>query len=156
VGYGPEVDKAWREISYDGNYCQHTCGCSLINITVVGDQWISKSSLSKLEMPEYSVKANHPFTGEEGYRVGMEVFHQLHCLNLLRRVAYKDYYESLGGEFAAGPDALQHHAGESTGPKRQFTSINANLFFRSLYRGSSAEYSMHRGHWAIHLIHDRW
>jgi hypothetical protein len=55
---------------------------------------------------------NHPQTGEEGYRVGMEVFHQLHCLNLLRRVTYRDYYEPLGGEIAVGADKLQAHTGE--------------------------------------------
>lgn len=63
-------------------------------------------------MPETSLKVDHPVTGEEGYRVGMEVFHHLHCLNLLRKVTYKDYYEPLGGEFAAGREALQHHTGE--------------------------------------------
>ena len=62
-------------------------------------------------MPETSLKVNNPQTGEEGYRVGMEVFHQLHCINLLRRVTYKDYYEPLGGEFAKGPEELQKHTG---------------------------------------------
>jgi hypothetical protein len=33
-----------------------------------------------------------PRTGETGYRVGLEVFHQLHCLNLLRMSTYPDYY----------------------------------------------------------------
>ena len=79
---------------------------------LVGDQWIPKSDLAKLGMPEYSLKVDHPVTGEEGYRVGMEVFHHLHCLNLLRKVTYKEYYEPLGGEFAAGQEALQHHTGE--------------------------------------------
>lgn len=78
----------------------------------MGDQWISKTEIENLGMPKTSLKVAHPQTGEEGYRVGMEVFHQLHCVNLLRRVTYKEYYESLGGEFAAGPDALQHHTGE--------------------------------------------
>lgn len=78
----------------------------------VGDQWISNSDIEKLGMPKTSLKVAHPKTGEEGYRVGMEVFHQLHCINLLRRVTYKEYYEPLGGEFAAGPEALQHHTGK--------------------------------------------
>jgi hypothetical protein len=77
----------------------------------VGDQWIPKHDISKLDMPDTSLKVNHPVTGEEGYRVGMEVFHHLHCLNLLRRVTYKDYYEPLGGEFGHGPEALQAHTG---------------------------------------------
>lgn len=74
-------------------------------------------------MPEYSLKVDHPVTGEEGYRVGMEVFHHLHCLNLLRKVTYKDYYEPLGGEFAAGREALQHHTGEHANIPIFLTSI---------------------------------
>jgi hypothetical protein len=94
VGQGPEVDKAWREISYD-----------------MGDQWISKSDLAKLGMPEWHLRVDNPKSGEEGYRVGMEVFHHLHCLNLLRRVTYKEYYTLQGGEFAHGPKELQVHTG---------------------------------------------
>lgn len=78
---------------------------------------ISPAELSALGMPESSLKVEHPVTGEEGYRVGMEVFHHLHCINLLRRVTYKDYYEPLGGEFSHGPEALQAHTGEF---RRQF------------------------------------
>lgn len=78
----------------------------------MGDQWISEVDIEKLGMPKTSLKVAHPETGAEGYRVGMEVFHQLHCINLLRRVTYKEYYEPLGGEFAAGPEALRHHTGE--------------------------------------------
>lgn len=97
VGAGPAVDRAWREISYD-----------------MGDQMITRDELSILDMPESSLKVKHPQSGVEGYRVGMEVFHQLHCINLLRRVTYKDYYEPLGGEFAAGPEALKMHTGLSS------------------------------------------
>lgn len=86
---------------------------SRTNTGLVGDQWVSKPSLAELDMPEYSLKANNPVTGEEGYRVGMEVFHHLHCLNLLRRVTYKEYYEPRGGEFAGGLRDLQHHTGEN-------------------------------------------
>jgi hypothetical protein len=77
----------------------------------VGDQWISKDDVARLGMPETSLKVDNPRTGEEGYRVGMEVFHQLHCINLLRRVTYKEYYDPLGGEFSKGPEALQRHTG---------------------------------------------
>jgi hypothetical protein len=76
---------------------------------------VSKDKLSILDMPESSLKVNDPVTGEEGYRVGMQVFHQLHCINLLRRVTYKEYYEPLGGEFGHGPEALQAHTGKSCG-----------------------------------------
>jgi Mycotoxin biosynthesis protein UstYa len=81
-------------------------------LILVGDQMISDAELQKLDMPISSLKVIHPTTGVEGYRVGLEVFHQLHCINLLRRVTYKDYYEPLGGEFASGPEALQMHTGK--------------------------------------------
>ena len=72
---------------------------------------MSTADINKLGMPTTHLKVDHPVTGEEGFRVGMEVFHQLHCINLLRRVTYKEYYEPLGGEFGKGPEALQRHTG---------------------------------------------
>ena len=63
-------------------------------------------------MPTSSLKAKHPKTGAEGYRVGLEVFHQLHCLNLLRQVSFKDHYMQLGnGNFAGGEEELRMHLG---------------------------------------------
>jgi hypothetical protein len=108
----------------------------------VGDQWIPKSDISKLDMPETSLKVNHPTTGEEGYRVGMEVFHHLHCLNLLRRVTYKEYYEPLGGEFSHGPEVLQAHTGKRIIHNRsQQLTIWAHMD-RSLHRSPSSESSV--------------
>lgn len=94
VGAGPEVDRAWREIAHDA-----------------GDQWISKSDLKRIGMPESHLKVDNPKTGEEGYRVGLEVFHHLHCLNLLRKVTYKEHYENLGGDVSASPKELKGHTG---------------------------------------------
>jgi hypothetical protein len=74
---------------------------------------IAPEELKILDMPESSLKANHPKTGVEGYRVGLEVFHQLHCLNLLRQITFKDYYMGYGnGNFAEGEEALRMHAGQ--------------------------------------------
>jgi hypothetical protein len=116
VGAGPEVDKAWREISYDNKDTFSLEYARSSKAMKVGDQWVSKSDFSRLDMSKISLKVDHPTTGEEGYRVGMEVFHHLHCLNLLRRVTYKEYYEPLGGEFGKGPEALKEHTGEHCKP----------------------------------------
>lgn len=75
VGYGPEVDKAWDSIAND-----------------MGDQMISQAELDMLGLSRTSLKVKDPATGNEGYRAAVEVFHQLHCLNLLRQYVYKDYY----------------------------------------------------------------
>ncbi|MCJ1312519.1 hypothetical protein MMC25_006193 [Agyrium rufum] len=116
VGAGPEVDKAWREISYD-----------------VGDLMILPHQLSKLDMPDDSLKVKDPKTGVEGYRVGMEAFHQLHCINLLRRVTYKEYYVPLGGEFAQGPEALRAHTDHCIEVLRLNIQCNADIGLFTLY-----------------------
>jgi len=75
---------------------------------------ITPEELERIAMPTSSLKVKHPKTGVEGYRVGLEVFHQLHCINLLRQVTYKDYYMELGnGNFASGEEELQKHTGKS-------------------------------------------
>jgi hypothetical protein len=53
---------------------------------------ISQSDFPLLQKPSTAMPVTDPRTGETGYRVGLEVFHQLHCLNLLRMATYPDYY----------------------------------------------------------------
>ncbi|KAL9941447.1 hypothetical protein ACHAO5_008979 [Verticillium nonalfalfae] len=94
VGYGKEVDRAWDHITNN-----------------VGDQMISQAQLERLGLDPSSIKWKHPTTGEEGYRVGIEVFHQLHCLNLLRMATWSEYYsqEEVGGDVATDPEDLRGH-----------------------------------------------
>lgn len=95
IGYGPEVDQAWDHITYD-----------------VGDQMITREELDRLGLDPQSLKAKDPRTGKEGYRVGMQVFHQLHCLNLLRQSSYKEYYSQQGGDIEVEPQDLRGHLGK--------------------------------------------
>lgn len=85
VGYGPSVDAAWDVIAND-----------------IGDIMITEEERVKLGFSPKSLKIQHPVTGKWGYRAGVEVFHQLHCLNLIRQAVYKDYYsrEEVGGDIA--------------------------------------------------------
>ncbi|KAH7251382.1 hypothetical protein BKA59DRAFT_395458 [Fusarium tricinctum] len=92
VGYGPEVDKAWEHVTYD-----------------VGDQMITKDKLDHLGLDPKSLTIKDPKTGQEGYRVGIQVFHQLHCLNLLRQETYRDYYSTTGGDIDVEPEDLRGH-----------------------------------------------
>ncbi|ERS97142.1 hypothetical protein HMPREF1624_06472 [Sporothrix schenckii ATCC 58251] len=89
VGFGPEVDLAWDYIAND-----------------IGDTMISEEELDKLGLPRNSLKITHPRTGEVGYRAALEVFHQLHCLNLVRQAVYKDYYKHHGGD-VGGADSKE-------------------------------------------------
>ncbi|KAI8941717.1 hypothetical protein NX059_002924 [Plenodomus lindquistii] len=77
VGTTDAVENAWMRIAY------------------LPDQLAPLSSISKLQKPTSSLRVTDPRTGETGYRVGLEVFHQLHCLNLLRMSTYPDYYTKL-------------------------------------------------------------
>lgn len=76
---------------------------------------ISQAELERLGLDPTSIKWKHPTTGEEGYRVGIEVFHQLHCLNLLRMATWSEYYsqEEVGGDVATDPEDLRGHIGMS-------------------------------------------
>ena len=78
---------------------------------------ITEEERVKLGLSPDSLKIQNPKTGEWGYRAGVEVFHQLHCLNLLRQVVHKDYYaqKDLGGDVgdADSKEDLFGHVGMS-------------------------------------------
>jgi hypothetical protein len=66
----------------------------------------------KLQKPEDSLKVTNPKTGETGYRVGLEVFHQLHCLNLLRMATYPNYYPKVSwSDMNDKPETVRSHLG---------------------------------------------
>jgi hypothetical protein len=52
---------------------------------------VSMEDFLKLQKLADSLKVTDLRTGETGYRVGLEVSHQLRCLNLLRMATYPDY-----------------------------------------------------------------
>jgi len=118
VGASPEVDKAWLALSYD-----------------IGDQVITDEELGIIEMPKDHLRAKHPKTGVEGYRVGMEVFHQLHCVNLLRQATFKDYYVGLGtnGDFVEGDDMLRIHLDHCLEILRMNIQCNADIGVFTFY-----------------------
>jgi hypothetical protein len=64
----------------------------IVNPPTVPDQLVSPADFPKLGKPADALKVTNPATGETGHRVGIEVFHQLHCLNLLRMATYPEYY----------------------------------------------------------------
>jgi hypothetical protein len=73
---------------------------------------ISKADFPKLQMPDDAMQVTDPKTGETGYRVGLEVFHQLHCLNLLRMSTYPDYYTKLWwSDTNDKPEKVRAHLG---------------------------------------------
>jgi len=117
VGKGPEIDKAWEHISVD-----------------VGDQMISEAELERIGMPKTSLKVKHPKTGVEGYRVGLEVFHQLHCIDLLRQVTYKEHYMQYTGDVGStSREQLQMHTDHCLEILRLNVQCNADIGLFTLY-----------------------
>lgn len=73
---------------------------------------VSLSDFPKLQMPDDSMQVTDPKTGETGYRVGLEVFHQLHCLNLLRMATYPEYYTKVEwSDTNDKPERVRAHLG---------------------------------------------
>lgn len=58
---------------------------------------VREDDFSKLQKPTDSLKVSDPKTGETGYRAGLEVFHQLRCLNMLRMATYPNYSSNANG-----------------------------------------------------------
>lgn len=73
---------------------------------------VSMNDFSKLNKPEDSLQVTNPKTGETGYRVGLEVFHQLQCLNLLRMATYPDHYTKLQSDESNKPQEVRAYLGQ--------------------------------------------
>jgi len=68
---------------------------------------VSQDDFPKLGKPADSIKVTNANTGETGYRVGLEVFHQLQCLNLLRMSTYPEHYTKLQLDENSKPDEVR-------------------------------------------------
>ncbi|PCG89967.1 Protein of unknown function DUF3328 [Penicillium occitanis (nom. inval.)] len=69
-----DIDDAWAEITYPNG----------------GLVRLSKDQLDRVNASEYAAEYTEEMGG--GYIAGIEVFHQLHCVNMLRQATYMDYY----------------------------------------------------------------
>ena len=92
---GPEVDDAWEAL-----------GTNYKRLVIP----VEDAEKSGIALDSVSVPAERP--GGPGYHASVEVFHQLHCLNLLRKALYfnVDYYRHLGqGAFADSELIIRPH-----------------------------------------------
>jgi hypothetical protein len=97
VGTSNETEEMWNWVTVD-----------------IGDQMITPEELKLVNKPETSIKTKDPKTGKEGYRIGLEVFHELHCLNLVRKSTYRDHYNGTG-DFAEKDEAkIRAHLGKDS------------------------------------------
>ncbi|KAI4597051.1 hypothetical protein KJ359_004964 [Pestalotiopsis sp. 9143b] len=111
VGKGDDVDAMWDYIT-DG----------------IPDTMISREEMIKIGLnPEGALEITDPRTGKHGYRVAVEVFHQLHCLNLMRQANYKEHYAAQGGDVAAEHHDLAGHMDHCIDALRQFVMCQADV-----------------------------
>ena len=73
---------------------------------------VSMDDFPKLKKPADSLKVTDSKTGETGYRVGLEVFHQLQCLNLLRMATYPEHYTKLQSDENNKPEEVRAYLGK--------------------------------------------
>lgn len=92
---------------------------------------ISQEELDRLGLPKNSLKVTDPATGKEGYRAAVEVFHQLHCLNLLRQAIYKDYYKDIYSDIQEEEEGLKGHVGTAI-PLQCYERAPARVWFSVL------------------------
>ncbi|KAL1967380.1 hypothetical protein VTN77DRAFT_3165 [Rasamsonia byssochlamydoides] len=91
TGVGPEVDRAWDNI---------TNGPTGGAIGITKEQWEAVNPYH-----EWPVMLEEPVeTGQ--YLASLDVFHQLHCVDLLRKSLHREYYDKHEGSFAGAPEAV--------------------------------------------------
>ncbi|EMR64860.1 hypothetical protein UCREL1_8172 [Eutypa lata UCREL1] len=91
TGIGPEVDAAWENIT-DG-----PVGGA---IGITKEQWEAVN-----EFHEYPVLLDEDH-GTGQYLASLDVFHQLHCVDLLRKNIHREYYDKHEGSFAGAPESV--------------------------------------------------
>ncbi|KAG1740969.1 hypothetical protein EDB19DRAFT_1707111, partial [Suillus lakei] len=93
----PEIDTAWNRISRD------------VGVT------------------DFRSKVRYPDKVGGGYMVSVEVGHQLHCLNFLRKASWLEYYESIDISFQDSPETVRQHLDHCIEMTRQNVMCNADV-----------------------------
>ncbi|KAI1821802.1 hypothetical protein F4861DRAFT_541578 [Xylaria intraflava] len=91
TGIGPEVDAAWDNIT------DSPVGGA---IGITKEQWEAVN-----EYHDYPVLLDKDH-GTGQYLASLDVFHQLHCVDLLRKALHREYYDQHEGSFAGAPESV--------------------------------------------------
>ncbi|KAG2148192.1 uncharacterized protein EDB93DRAFT_1145053 [Suillus bovinus] len=83
---------------------------------------------------ELRSKVRYPDKIGGGYMASMEAAHQLHCVNLLRKASWYDYYQSIGDvAFQNSPDVIRLHFDHCIDMVRQNIMCNADVTMITWY-----------------------
>lgn len=113
----PEIDAAWDKISHNTGTIQMTREEMLKAGTTVS---------------ELRSKVRYPDKYGGGYMATLEAAHQLHCLNLLRKATWSDYYES-ANDSSHSAEAAHQHLDHCIEMMRQNIMCNADVTMITWY-----------------------
>ncbi|KAL1964931.1 hypothetical protein VTN77DRAFT_6284 [Rasamsonia byssochlamydoides] len=107
----PEIDAAWNHISYD-----------------MGVFALTEEEALKAGLHEGDVRIPAGYQGGGEYMASLELTHQLHCVNFLRKAAWLNYpyYHDKGFEFTDPEDELEKHLYHCIEMLRQALMCNAD------------------------------
>lgn len=98
-GSGEEVDKVWDELYNGKEDCLSKLSHILTTALELGLSQISTEEASQLPNATMLLQSDPSL-----YVVQLDVFHQLHCLNLMRKLAYPETYPT---DLTLGSDEAQ-------------------------------------------------
>lgn len=99
---GPATDERWEDFEYQRKFA----------LTGEQVQRLGKDPAKVVKFPpEYGL-------GDDAYMGALDIFHQIHCLNILRQEAFKDYYF----------DGERYHE-EMYGPNSTHRRVHSKLFW---------------------------
>ena len=131
VGKGPEIDESWDYITNDSASAHSAFKFNVqANQTpfLVPDTMVSREEMIKMGLdPNGALEITDPATGKRGFRVAIEVFHQLHCLDLLRQANYKSHYKHENGDIHTSAKNLHGHLDHCVDALRQFVMCQGDV-----------------------------
>ncbi|KAL8660536.1 MAG: hypothetical protein Q9202_006459 [Teloschistes flavicans] len=108
----PELDAAWE---------------TLVNRESVGAFGLQEAEFLRLDQTlDWNTTRLADYQGGQMFAT-LEVFHQLHCLNLIREYTYKDYYESRSPSFTDPPEMVRTHVDHCIEILRQKLMCDADV-----------------------------
>lgn len=90
-----EIDEKWEKITFAQG----------------GLMRLSRDDVRRINASEYAAEYTEEMGG--GYMGAFEMFHGLHCLNMLRQASYMDHYLPKNKEWRDDPVTLRFHLGGS-------------------------------------------
>ncbi|KAJ6036866.1 hypothetical protein N7540_001145 [Penicillium herquei] len=103
----PEVDEAWNRLE---------------DIRIMS---ISEDDVLKAGKTTDAIQIPQKWGG--GYMASLEVNHQLHCVNFLRKSLFRDYYQTRSVEFSDHPEMIHTHLLHCVEMLRQFVMCHADV-----------------------------